>query len=105
MADAGSSAMFWAGIDLGNMSGQQKRGKGLRHAGLPDLQDDRAFLPPDGVKRLVFVMDGDSDPVETRAKLESGLRRAMALRPGVQGQLLRAPDGKDLNDVLMGVGC
>ena len=103
MATPDSGAMFWAGIDLGNMSGRQARGKGLRHAGLPDMEDDRAFLPPLGVARLVFVMDGDSDPRDTRAKLEAGLRRAMLHRPGLRGQIVRAPDGKDLNDVLMGV--
>jgi hypothetical protein len=103
MANPARDAMFWAGIDLGNMGGRAARGKGLRHAGMPDMDDDRAFLPPAGVTRLVFVMDGDSDPVATRATLESGLRRAMVARPGLQGQIVRAPTGKDLNDVLMGV--
>lgn len=104
MAIPGSDAMFWAGIDLGNMGGRQQRGQGLKYAGLPDLDDDRAFLPPVGVTRLVFVMDGDSEPRATRATLEAGLRRAMLARPGLRGQIARAPDGKDLNDVLMGVG-
>lgn len=102
MGDLASAAMFWAGIDLGNMGGRQKHGKGERFKGLPEFEDDRAFLPPEGVKRLVFIMDGDSDPVVTRATLESGLRRAMALRPGLQGQIVPTPVGKDLNDVLMG---
>ncbi len=103
MGDPTRDAMFWAGIDLGNMGGRAQRGKGLRHAGWPDMEDDRAFLPPVGVTRLIFVMDGDSDPVATRATLEAGLRRAMLARPGLRGQIVRAPEGKDLNDVLMGV--
>jgi hypothetical protein len=99
--DAG--AMFWAGVDLGNMAGRRViRGEGMKFAGLPDLDDDEAFVPPACVERLVYVMDGDSDPRLTRAKLEAGLRRAMVMRPGLQGQIAMAPQGLDLNDVLMG---
>lgn len=93
-------AMFWAGIDLGNMSGRQESGK--RHSGLPDLDDDRAFVPPAHVRLLIFVMDGDSDPKATRAKLEAGARRAMLKRPGLRAKIAPAPNGFDLNDVLMG---
>lgn len=99
---AGEGAMFWAGIDLGNMAGRQERGQGLKYAGRPDLGDDQAFVPPAGVARLVYVQDGDSDPRDTRAKLEAGLRRAMLLRPGLRGQIAPAPVGLDLNDVLLG---
>lgn len=102
MANPASPAMFWAGVDLGNMGGKRQRGPGLSHAGLPDLEDARAFLPPRGLARLVYVQDGDSDPRDTRATLQAGLRRAMAHDPGLRGQIVRAPDGKDLNDVLMG---
>jgi hypothetical protein len=99
--DAG--AMFWAGVDLGNMAGRRViRGEGMKFAGVPDLDDDEAFVPPACVQRLVYVMDGDSDPKLTRAKLEAGLRRAMVMRPGLQGQIASAPQGLDLNDVLMG---
>lgn len=97
-------AAFWCLIDLGNMSGRRQSGPGLKYAGLPDLDDGEAFVPPSWVKRLIFVMDGDSDPRDTRAKLEAGLRRAMALRPGLRGQIAAAPNGFDLNDVLMGAG-
>ncbi len=97
-------AAFWCLIDLGNMSGRRQSGPQLKYAGLPDLDDDEAFLPPPWVRRLIFVMDGDSEPRDTRAKLEAGLRRAMALRPGLRGQIAAAPNGFDLNDVLMGVG-
>ena len=99
--DAG--AMFWAGVDLGNMAGRREtRGEGMKFAGIPDLDDDDAFLPPSCVDRLVYVMDGDSEPRLTRAKLEAGLRRAMVRRPGLRGQIAAAPQGLDLNDVLLG---
>lgn len=102
MAQSGSGVMFWAGIDLGNMSGRQDKVPGRRDSGLPDMEDDRAFLPPPGVTRLVFVMDGDSAPGPTRAKLLAGARRAMLLRPGLRAKIAPAPEGFDLNDVLMG---
>lgn len=99
-----ADAAFWCLVDLGNMSGRRQSGPGLKYAGLPDLDDGEAFVPPPWVARLIFVMDGDSEPRDTRAKLEAGLRRAMALRPGLRGQIAAAPNGFDLNDVLMGVG-
>lgn len=103
MADPASDAMFWAGVDLGNMGGRRLRGKGQKFAGIPDMDDDRAFLPPPWVTRLVFVMDGDSDPRETRATLEAGLRRAKLKNPALVTQIAPCPEGRDLNDVLMGV--
>ncbi|WP_136652398.1 DUF7146 domain-containing protein [Paracoccus aeridis] len=96
------AAAFWAGVDLGNMAGRRRLGQGLRYAGLPDLADDEAFVPPAQIRKLVFVQDGDSDPKLTRAKLEAGLRRAMALRPGLTGAIVHAGEGRDLNDVLRG---
>ena len=39
--------------------------------------------------------------LELRAKLECGLRRAMAIHSGLQGQIVPAGEGVDLNDVLM----
>jgi plasmid stability protein len=101
VAGAFPGAACWAGIDLGNMAGRQASGPGLRYAGLPDLEDDQAFVPPDWVCELVYVMDGDSDPRATRAKLETGLRRAMLRRPGLVGRIAVCPTGADLNDVLM----
>lgn len=93
-------AAFWAGVDLGNISGRRRSGKGLTFAGLPDLGDDEAFVPPDWVRRLVLIMDGDSEARATRAKVEAGARRAMALRPGLRAQIAPCPPGRDLNDVL-----
>ena len=97
-------AMFWAGVDLGNMAGRRQSGPGLKYAGLPAMDDAEAFVPPPGVTRLIYIQDGDSDPRETRAKLEAGLRRAMVKRPGLRGQIAAAPVGFDLNDVLLGAG-
>ncbi len=103
IAGVEQGAMFWAGVDLGNMAGRREiRGESMKYAGIPDLEDDEAFVPPIGVTRLVYVMDGDSDPKLTRAKLEAGLRRAMVKRPGLKGQIAAAPQGFDLNDILMG---
>jgi hypothetical protein len=104
VAGVPSGAAYWAGISMGNMAGQRQMGVGLKFAGLPDLTDSEAFVPPQGVRRLIYVEDGDSDPRSTRAQMLAGLRRAMALRPGLKGQIVRAGEGVDLNDVLMGDG-
>lgn len=95
-------AHFWAGVDLGNMAGARMLGKGQRYAGIPDLGDAEAFVPPPWVAHLIFVQDGDSDPRDTTAKLQAGLRRAMAHRPGLRAQIAACPPGRDLNDVLTG---
>jgi hypothetical protein len=102
--DAVPGAAYWCGIDLGNMSGSRETGKGLRFAGLPRMDDAQAFVPPEWVKRLIFIQDGDSEARDTRAKLLAGLRRAMVLRPGLQGQIVHAGEGVDLNDLVMGKG-
>lgn len=92
---------YWSGVSLGNMAGRRRSGPGLKFAGLPDLGDREAFVPPRWVRRLVYVQDGDSDPQLTRAQLLAGLRRAMALRPGLTGAIVHAGDGRDLNDIVM----
>lgn len=94
------TAAYWAGVDLGNMAGRQLRVPGAKHSGLPDMTDDRAWLPPAEVSRLVFIQDGDSDPEATRAKLLAGLRRAAAARPGLVAQIVAAAPGCDLNDMI-----
>ncbi len=99
-ARAVPDAAYWAGVDLGNMAGRMARVAGRRWSGQPDLSDEEAFVPPPWVRRLIYIMDGDSDPAMTRAKLETGLRRAMAARPGLVGQIVKAGRGVDLNDVL-----
>ena len=97
-----AGAACWCGVDLGNMAGRMKRGPGLKYAGLPDMEDAEAWLPPAWVRRLVFVQDGDSDPRLTRAKLEAGLRRAKIRNPGLRCQIVHPGEGVDLNDIVMG---
>lgn len=100
VCEAVPGAAYWAGVDLGNMGGRSLRGPGMRYAGIPDMTDAEAFVPPEWVRRLIFIQDGDSDPRATRARLLTGLRRAMRLRPGLKGQIVHAGEGRDLNDVL-----
>lgn len=95
-----TAASYWAGVDLGNMAGIMTKVPGTRYSGEPDMSDGDAWLPPGNVKRLIFVMDGDSAPNMTRAKLLSGLRRAMKANPDIRAQIVQAGDGLDLNDVL-----
>lgn len=97
-----AGAAYWVGVDLGNMAGARKLGPNLKYAGIPDMSDRDAFVPPAWVRRMVFVQDGDSDPRLTRAKLLSGLRRAMALRPGLTAAIVHPGEGIDMNDLLMG---
>jgi hypothetical protein len=92
-------AAFWAGVDLGNMAGKMQPGEARRPTGVPDMADPEAFVPPAWVRRLILIEDGDSDPVATRAKLESCARRAMALRPGLEAEIVPMPRGLDLNDL------
>ncbi len=99
-----AGAAFWAGVDLGNLSGKRQTGRGLKFAGLPDMEDGEAFVPPCNVRHLVLVEDGDSDPRSTRAQLQAGARRAMALIPGLTAEIVPCPPGLDLNDVLLGKG-
>lgn len=102
-ADAYPAAAYWAGVDLGNMSGQRIiRGDGGRFAGIPDLHDKDAFLPPPWVRWLIFVQDGDSEPRLTRAKLLAGLRRAKAMSRCLERiSIVHAGEGCDLNDLIM----
>lgn len=102
VADATPRAAYWAGVDLGNMAGRQIKEKGKRYSGVPDLGGGAdGFVPPAWVKRLIYVMDGDSNPKDTRAKLEAGCRRAMARRPGLVASIVPADMGKDLNDMIL----
>lgn len=94
------AAAYWVAVDLGNMAGRQIKVAGKRHSGLPDLSDDLAWVPPDGVSQLVLIQDGDSNPAATRAAMESCGRRAQACRPGLTVQLVHPGEGQDLNDLL-----
>lgn len=99
--DVYPDAAYWAGVDLGNMGGRALRGKGLKYAGQPDMDDTECFVPPPNIRRLIFIKDGDSDPRATQAALECGLRRAMRRVDGLRGQIVEAGAGMDLNDVLL----
>jgi ribosomal protein L37AE/L43A len=92
-------AIFWAGVDLGNMSGRQLKEPGKRHSGKPDMEDLEAFVPPEGIARYLSLQDGDSAEKATRAKLEAGAIRARLTRPGLVAEILRADAGKDFNDM------
>lgn len=98
VADAVCGASYWAGIDLGNMSGKQIG----RNSGLPDMEDEGAFVPPRSVSHLIFIQDGDSAAKETRAKLTAGLRRAMNVNPYLRAHIVPAGEGVDLNDLTKG---
>ncbi len=102
MAGAYPGAAFWSGVSLGNMAGVMLKRDGVRHSGEPDLEDAEAFLPPPWLGRLIFLQDGDSAPKETRAKLLSGLRRAMSRNRRLLAEIAPAPEGKDFNDLLKG---
>ncbi|WP_299938608.1 hypothetical protein [uncultured Pelagimonas sp.] len=97
------SAAYWAGVDLGNMAGPMQKLQGVKHSGLP-IEDPAkpCFVPPPWVKRLVFIMDGDSEPNMTRAKLECGIRRAQLVNPELEGLIVPTKPGADLNDMLVG---
>lgn len=94
-------AVYWCGVDLGNISGSRIMGQGQRHAGIPDMTDREAFVPPPWVHELILIRDGDSEPKATQARLLAGARRAMALRPSLRARIVPVPPGRDLNDVLM----
>lgn len=95
-------AAYWCGADLGNMAGKMQKVPGTRSSGLPDMTDTEAFVPPPWVRRLILVKDGDSHPATTQAKLQSCARRAMAHIEGLKAEIVPAPPGLDLNDVLRG---
>jgi hypothetical protein len=103
---------YWAGVDLGNMSGRAYRGgDGKLVHDLPDLDDRDCFLPPDWCEELVYLADGDDVDNKTIAKVERGLLRAQALRQLAIDGGAKLPalaiayvpplePGKDLNDLV-----
>lgn len=104
VAEERTDSAYWAGVDLGNLSGHQRKVEGKKWTGLPDMTDRTAFVPPPWVRELVLIQDGDSHAASTRAKLESCARRAMARIPGLRARIVHAGKGRDLNDILMGEG-
>jgi hypothetical protein len=103
---------YWAGVNLGNMSGKAYRdSENKRHEDRPDMDDRNCFVPPDWCQELVYLCDSDEPETKTVEKVTRGLLRAQALReearklspelPELTG-LIVPPigDGKDLNDLV-----
>lgn len=71
---------YWAGVDLGNMSGRALyvNRKPVHHQ--PDMEDRECFLPPDWCEELVYLGEADEAAVHSREKCIRGLLRARRLR-------------------------
>lgn len=105
---------YWAGVDLGNMSGKARRdaaGKQIHDE--PDLDDDDCFLPPDWCRELVYLAETDAPENHTTDKIKRGLKRAQILRrraqehdpslPDLVTSFIEGPEaGGDLNDLVRG---
>lgn len=105
---------YWAGVDLGNMSGKAARsGSGQLLHEAPNLEDRECFIAPDWVTELVFICDGDEPAKHTVEKVKRGLRRNRAIREERRAdnpalpplRILMVPPGPagtDLNTLAMG---
>lgn len=107
----GNEMAVWAALSLGNIAGRgaewrKRRKRDIEHptrAGVripapwPDLARP-GFLPPSGVKRLVILGDGDSDPYITRALISCAVQRFQYL--GLDVRVAWAEPGKDFNDMI-----
>ncbi len=108
---APGSTLYWAAGSLGNLGGPsagtvqhpvEKMANGHRRrvpGPVPDM-DEPAVPVPDAVTEMILVGDGDSDGWTTHRTLDRGVLRHA--RPGRTVRKAMAPDGADLNDVLMG---
>jgi hypothetical protein len=97
-------AAFWCGVSLTHMGGKRIKQPGILHSDVPRLEDPRAFIPPPWVNRLLLIQDMDSDEAATGAKLRACIARAQDARPDLQGEILQAAPGQDLNDMLLDMG-
>ena len=103
---------YWAGVDLGNMSGRCAIGfDNKRQEAEPNLDDDECFLPPDWCAELVYLCDSDEASTHTVEKVTRGLKRAQWMREALRLDRPDLPelaasyveplgDGKDLNDLV-----
>lgn len=103
---------YWAGVDLGNMSGKAFRDiDNKRHEERPDLDDLDCFLPPDWCTELVYLCDSDEPETKTVEKVTRGLIRALELRERAREKRPDLPylhcvlvpplgAGQDLNDLV-----
>lgn len=103
---------YWAGVDLGNMSGKAARaGDGHWVYDQPDMADLDCFLPPDWCEELVYLCDTDGPEKRTVEKVTRGLLRAQSMREHARIDRPVLPmlncflvepigDDKDLNDLV-----
>lgn len=120
LLDAGSAllegAMFWSSIDLGNLAGRAT--EQVRHPTLTKTDAAGRVRPvmvagpepdmgavtmaiPDGVRELILLQDGDSEPVMTGNAMLRAARRHR--RRGLVIRRARAPEGMDFNDLIRAV--
>lgn len=72
---------YWAGVDLGNMSGKAARtADGAWLHDQPDMDDLECFLPPDWCEELTYLSECDEPEKHTLEKVTRGLLRAKQLR-------------------------
>lgn len=93
---AGISLVNMAGGAAGTVEHPERRGRTIFN-GEPDMERPGMIIPP-GVRTLILLGDGDSDPDETKAKILTGARRFRA--QGIETLICFAPAGQDWNDVM-----
>jgi hypothetical protein len=107
--EAFAGAAIAAAYSLGNMCGaavgsvpHPRPPRNHANATIPNGEPDMASAAmwiPSGVKRLVLLGDGDSDPAATRAALITGAARFRRL--GLEVWVHMAGEGRDWNDELL----
>jgi len=105
-------AAFWTSVDLGNLGGpaaatiahpvlKTPAGRPRRIPGSEPDFGGPAIVPPDSVRNIIILGDGDSEPVLTRTTAERAACRWS--QKGRTVSLAMAPPGKDFNDIWRGV--
>lgn len=97
VAGALLGATYWAGVDLGNMSGIRTGG---RFSDEPDMDAGPSFIPPVNVSDFWLLKDGDSEPRKTQAQIRACAKRAMRVNPDLTAHIVSAQPGSDLNDMI-----
>lgn len=102
------AASFWTSVDLGNLGGPAAgtvahptlltpTGRPRRIPGPEPAFDGPAIMPPESVREIIILGDGDSEPLLTRHAAVRAARRWVV--PGRVIRLAMAPVGKDFNDL------
>jgi hypothetical protein len=86
-----------AGGATGTLPHPSRRGRTIVN-GVPD-PDHPGMRIPEGVRSLILLGDGDSDPAETRALMLVAARRHAAR--GLDVAVHMAPEGKDFADLAL----